>query len=710
MTAEGAAELGIEVGDQFEIDVGGRVRSVQLLGFFDTADETQRLATADLLIADISTAQELLGLEDRVTRIDLRIPDGDEGERVLAEIRGILPGDVQLATSATRNESASQMTRAFRLNLQALSLLGLLCGAFLIYNTMTFAVVQRRQLMATLRALGTTRRQILTLVLGEALLVGCMGVILGEIVGWALGKSLVSLVTRTINDLYFVLNVRQVSVEPWALAKGALIGLGTTVAAALAPAWEASSTSPRAALSRSELESRMHRALPITSTVGVSLVLLGSLFLLAPTQRLVPAFVGLFAVLMGLALLTPLATLGFMHLLTPLAGRLFGQLGRVATRGVAAALSRTGIAVAALMVALSVTVGVDLMIRSFRSTVSEWLEYTLPADFYISVFTTQARRFSTVGSTMEPEAFEALRSLPVVDGANALRHFTASFDETQSRAIAIDLDPLARGAFHFKEGDPTAAWEPFAAGQAVIVSEPLAYRTGIRAGHEIELATPAGPRAMKVAGVYYDYSSEQGVLFLDRDLYRRLWGDDKVTAISLHAEPGADLDHLEESIRQTLGPGNRAQIVSNGELRARSLEVFDRTFVITGVLRTLAVVVAFVGVLSSLMALQLERTRELGVLRACGLTPGQLWRLVTQQTGLMGLVAGLLSIPVGIIMAAIMIFIINRRSFGWSLQMEISPITLVQALIVAVVAALLAGCYPAWKMASTSPAEALREE
>ena len=151
---------------------------------------------------------------------------------------------------------------------------------------------------------------------------------------------------------------------------------------------------------------------------------------------------------------------------------------------------------------------------------------------------------------------------------------------------------------------------------------------------------------------------------------------------------GADLDHLEESIRQTLGPGNRAQIVSNGELRARSLEVFDRTFVITGVLRTLAVVVAFVGVLSSLMALQLERTRELGVLRACGLTPGQLWRLVTQQTGLMGLVAGLLSLPVGIIMAAIMIFIINRRSFGWSLQMEISPITLVQALIVAVVAAL----------------------
>ena len=183
-----------------------------------------------------------------------------------------------------------------------------------------------------------------------------------------------------------------------------------------------------------------------------------------------------------------------------------------------------------------------------------------------------------------------------------------------------------------------------------------------------------------------------------------------MTAISLHADPGVDPESLRGSVRAALGPENRAQIVSNHQLRTRSLEVFERTFVITGVLRTLAVVVAFVGVLSSLMALQLERTRELGVMRACGLTPGQLWRLVTQQTGLMGLVAGLLSLPVGIIMAAIMIFIINRRSFGWSLQMEVSPISLAQALAIAVIAALLAGCYPAWRMAWTSPAESLREE
>jgi len=329
---------------------------------------------------------------------------------------------------------------------------------------------------------------------------------------------------------------------------------------------------------------------------------------------------------------------------------------------------------------------------------------------YISVFTSQSRRFSAVGTTLEPEVLDRIEALPAVAGANALRHFTAAIDDYRTPAIAIDLDPRARGVFKFAQGDAATIWQPFEEGHAVIISEPLAYRTGLKVGDMAELTTPAGPRAVAIAGIYYDYSSERGVMFLDLDLYRRLWGDERLTALSLHVEPGVDLDYLRTEIRSLLGPDNRARIVSSGELRAQSMDVFDRTFLITSVLRILAVVVAFVGVLSSLMALQLERTRELGVLRACGLTPGELWRLVTQQTGLMGLAAGLFAIPTGLLMAAIMTFVINRRSFGWSLNMDITVGGLLQAVGVAIVAALLAGCFPAWKMARTSPAESLREE
>ncbi|MFO8174492.1 MAG: ABC transporter permease, partial [Longimicrobiales bacterium] len=158
-------------------------------------------------------------------------------------------------------------------------------------------------------------------------------------------------------------------------------------------------------------------------------------------------------------------------------------------------------------------------------------------------------------------------------------------------------------------------------------------------------------------------------------------------------------------------PGDQqVQIRSSRTLRAASLEVFDRTFAITGVLRFLAFLVAFIGVLSALMALQFERSRELGVLRANGLTPGQVWKLVTAQTGIMGLVAGVLAVPAGLTLALVMIFVVNKRSFGWTLQLQVGPEILIQAVLLALLGALLAGILPAWRMARTSPAMALREE
>ena len=145
-------------------------------------------------------------------------------------------------------------------------------------------------------------------------------------------------------------------------------------------------------------------------------------------------------------------------------------------------------------------------------------------------------------------------------------------------------------------------------------------------------------------------------------------------------------------------------------MREASIEVFDRTFAITAVLRLLATIVAFIGVLSALMALQLERARELAILRATGLTPRQLWQLVTAETGLMGFCAGLFAIPLGIGMALALILVINRRSFGWTLEISVEPMILVQGLLLALIAALLAGLYPAFKMTRTPPALALRVE
>jgi putative ABC transport system permease protein len=251
-------------------------------------------------------------------------------------------------------------------------------------------------------------------------------------------------------------------------------------------------------------------------------------------------------------------------------------------------------------------------------------------------------------------------------------------------------------------------WQRFVDGEGLMISEPLAYHRQLLPGDLIQLLTATGEQTLPVLGIYYDYSSSVGMLALQRDRYRALWRDDHISSLSIDASPDQDLAQLLARVKSALPSGISA--ISNGEIRAVAIAVFDRTFEITGILRILAVLVAFVGVLSALMALQLERSREFAIMRATGMTPGQLAAMILAQTGLMGLMAGVFGIPLGLIMAQVLIEVINERSFGWSIVYKLPPGVLLEALSLAVIAALLAAVYPAWRAATVTPALALREE
>lgn len=707
LSGETAAALGLRPGQQFELRVGAVRKAVTLAGTLEPANEASRRALESLLIADLATAQEVLGLTGRLSRIDLILPEGAAGETQAAHLWAYLPEGAQLLPAAARSQALEQMTRAFNLNLTALSLLALVVGCFLIYNTMTFSVVQRRALIGTLRAVGVVRREVFALVLGEALLVGLAGTLVGLLLGIVLGRGMVRLVTQTINDLYFVLSVRELAIAPLSLAKGVALGLGATLVAALAPALEATAAPPRAVLSRSLAESRARRAAPLLALVGAGLLALGTALLLLPSRDLFLAFGGLLAVVLGLALLTPLATVLLMAVLGPAAGSLFGVLGRMAARGVVAALSRTAVAVAALMVAVSVTVGVGVMVDSFRQTVVGWLETSLQADVYVSAPSLISNRADT---TLDPGLVARLEASPGVDWVGTYRRVTVEAEGGPTELVALRLDPRSYSAFRWKEGDPATIWPAFEAGEGVIISEPYAFRHDLGVGATFRARSDRGERAYRVAGVFFDYGSDQGVVMITRRAFEAAWDDRGVSSLGVYAKPGVDVDALVAELRSRVGAEQDVLVRSNRALREASLAIFDRTFIITDVLRLLTTLVAFVGVLSALMALQLERTRELGVLRANGLTPRQLWGLVAAQTGLMGLIAGLLALPVGVVMALVLVYVINRRSFGWTLQMQVEPAILGQAVLLALVAALLAGLYPAFRMARTSPAVALREE
>jgi putative ABC transport system permease protein len=501
--------------------------------------------------------------------------------------------------------------------------------------------------------------------------------------------------------------LRDLAFDPGVLAWGALLGLGATLVAALAPALEATTAPPGAVWTRASLEARHRRGVPRAALSGLGVLLAGVALLAWPGAGLAVSHGGLFAVLLGAALATPAVTVGLMRVADPVARRLGGAVGALAVRGVTASLSRTGVAVAALMVALAATVGISVMVASFRGTVARWLETTLVADVYVSA---PALGEGRADSSLAPDVVARLRAAPGVIAAATYRGVRVRSAGAPVQLLAVEPAPASTRQLRFLAGAPETAWRAFQTGGAVLVSEPLAYRRGLGVGSRLELGTDRGPRAFTVAGVFADYGSDQGVVMLSRHAYEAAWDDRGVSSLGLFAAPGIDVARLVTELRARAGPDQALLIRDHRALRQASLEVFDRTFAITEVLRRLGIAVAFVGVLSALMALQLERARELAVLRALGLGRSQLWGLVTGQTGLLGLSAGLVAVPVGVAVALILVHIVNRRSFGWTLEAEIGPGVLAGAVALAVGAALLAGVYPALRMAGASPASGLREE
>jgi putative ABC transport system permease protein len=348
------------------------------------------------------------------------------------------------------------------------------------------------------------------------------------------------------------------------------------------------------------------------------------------------------------------------------------------------------------------------MVSSFRSTVVTWLSETLQGDIYISAPSLTA---TTPSTALDPQVLPTVRGWPDVAQAYVLRAVTVDSPLGPVQVAATDNLHVGEQRVYVAVDVPEAQiWQKLLDG-AVLVSEPFANRLGLpRHGGQVTLLTGLGAQVFPVVGIYYDYASTQGTVLMALPLYQRLWGDSEITAIALRLQPQASADQVVSELQSAFAAVQRLQIRPNQALRQEVLQVFDRTFAITGALQLLATVVAFIGVLSALLSLELERQRELGILRSVGLTARQLWALIMLETGLMGSVAGLLALPTGYALSLILVYIINRRSFGWTLQMNVEPGPFLQALAVALIAALLAGIYPAWRMGRMLTSEALRSE
>jgi putative ABC transport system permease protein len=718
-----ASRLRLNIEDDLTIDTDHGERRLKIIGLLSPNNAVSEQVLSRLIITDIATAQEVLELFGRLSSIEVLIdqhqPDSGSPADAssLAKVRKALPGNALLVAVESQSQAMREMTRAFSINLKALGLLSLLVGMFLIYNTMTFLVMQRRRLIGSLRSIGVTRSQVFKLIIGEALLLAAIGTLIGIVLGIALGQGLLYLISGTINALYFRIDAASLMITPLQLGKGALLGIAATLLAVLPPAYEATRISPVTVLVRSQLESGIRRLIETANRISGVFILGGTALALWSGKSIVLGLASIFLLLFGFAMLTPALTLMFMKLIERVFGRFSGVLIRLPARMVSAEISRTGIAIAALMIAVSATIGMDLMIDSFRQTVADWVQTSLRADLYVSLpgekmpgaRAEQDQRLKA--KLAELQGVQMLSSVlhtkvaVARDGAFALG---AGTENGFTKVAVFELNEKSRPGFIFKHNTDNTLWDRFEQQQTVIVTEPYAYHHGVKIGDKILLQTDRGIEPFEVLGIYADYSGDQGHLAMSRWNYRQYWPDLGYSGIGVYVKDGVDLQQLENRIKKLLT--GQQSVQSDQAIYKASMDLFEQTFTITETLRWLSAAIAFVGVFSALMALQFERIRQLGILRAIGITSGQLAVLITAETGLMGLVAGLIAIPVGYIVAYMLIFVIYQRAFGWTMAFHFHPGVIYQGLALALVAATLAGILPALKMAQTKPAEALRSE
>jgi putative ABC transport system permease protein len=663
---------------------------------------------SSVVFVDIATAQEIFGKVGSLDRIDL-IVDSNRIPAIQRAVQAVLPPGARAIEPKVRTREIQRMLRSFTLNLAALSYVALLVGMYLIYNTVAISVVQRRPEIGTLRALGATRRQIFLTFLAEGVLFGACGALLGLVLGGILAQFSVGAVAQTVDTLYVGTHADRVDYAPLVLLKAFVIGVALATLSALAPALEAAATLPAITMRAAGYESRGNRPGAGLAAAGLVAFVLAAIAARLPAVDSLPLFgyaSGLLVVA-GASLCMPLTVVGAAALARAFAARL-SPAARLAAANLGSAPRRAAVAVAALMVAIGMMVSVAILIGSFRTTVVAWADETLKADLFVRPLGLQD---ASTDSRFSPHIADEIAALPGVAAIDTFRAITIPFRGSLTTLAATNLRSVAaRNNLRFLgHADASELARTLPNSTRILVSEPFATRFGVAPGDTIRLDTPSGPTNFHVAALYNDYSSDGGVILLDTTTFAHLFHDDSLNSIAIYATPGTDLQDLRSRIIRRALP-LRIDVQTTRELREFVISIFNRTFAITYALYIISIAIAVLGIVSTLFALVLERRREIGLLRYLGLRAAQVRTMVLYEAAYIGILGGTTGIAVGIILALLLIFVINRQAFGWLIELHMPYEFLATSFFLVIIAALLAGLYPAKIAAQLRTTEALRTE
>jgi putative ABC transport system permease protein len=706
-----ADEKGFSVGEDFALLTPTGSARLRIVGLI--AKEGPGLANNGVAgFAPLPVVQDLFSRAGRVDAIDVVVPHAiaDDPQALSAfktRLNARLGRGATVSLPAARGELTAARLQTYQTGLDFFSVVALFVGAFLIYNAFAMTVVERTREIGMLRTLGLTRAQTLVLVLSEAVGLGLAGSLAGVGFGLVLARGLMdtmSLVSGTAVDV--------VSVPPGGLLDAGLVGIGVTLAAALAPALQASRISPMQALHAAATadENRWVRQGwrygPATVLVSLALIFW------VPLRESLAFPIGaasIFVMLFGVTLCVPLIVAPLERLFTPLVGRLYGAPGMLGARNVHRARGRTTLTVAALMVGIAMIVGISGMTGGFRQQINGWIQAAVGGDLIVR---SPLRMCPQIGAQIAAVPGVAVVAPAAVVGVRRVPPEGEPADAARDALLfaAVDLDTyLQMNSFQFEQGDEDAALARLRQGGAVLIATTIAQRYHLAPGDVIRCETPRGRHDFTVAGVVTEFTANGMLMYGTLDDLRLWFGITGADRFVLKLAPDADRQAIEDAIRNGIGKSRHLTVESNDDFKRRILEFTDQTFALFDVLALIGVVVAALGVINTMLMNVLERRREIGALRSLGMTRGQVARMILAESGMLGLIGGLFGILAGLLLAQVFSRGVGAIN-GFRIEAVFPGAAVAGGAVIALLVSQVAALWPAWRAAAVNIISAVKHE
>jgi putative ABC transport system permease protein len=348
------------------------------------------------------------------------------------------------------------------------------------------------------------------------------------------------------------------------------------------------------------------------------------------------------------------------------------------------------------------------MILSFRKTVDLWVEQSINGDVFIFPGSYSLTGYSAL---LPLEVSRALSSLPGVKAVDSFRALEVQYQGQPTLIASVDGKVFQNmKVIRFIKGDPKTILNQFASGQSILVTESFSLRHQVEAGDRIKINTPQGERDFLISGVFYDYSSDWGMILIEKKLFQSLWNDETLHSAGIYLREGVSLETFKEMIRERFSKPYQLFVVSHRELRNEILKIFDQTFAITYSLEFIAIIVAILGIINSLNGVVIERQRDIGILRAMGGFRRQIEKTILIEAGMIGFFSLILGLLSGFLLSLLLIYVINKQSFGWTIQFSIPIWSLIQFGAMVMAASIISGFIPARRASKTNPVDSLRME